>query len=37
MGGPRGYAEAGCVISYWADDNELYRRAASYVDAGFIE
>lgn len=32
MGGPRGYTEAGGLMSYWADENELGRRAASYVD-----
>ena len=33
MGGPRGYAEAGFLMSYWADETELFRRAARYVDA----
>jgi putative ABC transport system substrate-binding protein len=32
MGGPRGYTEAGGLMSYWADETELFRRAASYVD-----
>ena len=32
MGGLRAYAEAGCLMSYWADETELYRRAATYVD-----
>ncbi len=32
MGGPRGYTEAGGLMSYWADGTELSRRAASYVD-----
>ena len=32
MGGLSDYAEAGCLLSYWADTNEVYRRAASYVD-----
>jgi len=32
MGGPRSYSEAGGLMSYWADENELYRRAATYVD-----
>lgn len=32
MGGLRAYAEAGSLMSYWADTNEVYRRAASYVD-----
>jgi putative tryptophan/tyrosine transport system substrate-binding protein len=32
MGGPRGYTEAGGLMSYWADEAELGRRAASYVD-----
>ena len=32
MGGLRAYTEAGCLMSYWADENELYRRAATYVD-----
>jgi ABC transporter substrate binding protein len=31
MGGLRAYTEAGCLMSYWADENELYRRAATYV------
>jgi putative tryptophan/tyrosine transport system substrate-binding protein len=32
MGGPRGYTEAGGLMSYWADEAELGQRAASYVD-----
>ncbi len=32
MGGPRGYTEAGGLLSYRADEIELGRRAASYVD-----
>ena len=32
MGGLREYAEAGGLMSYWADGTELVRRAASYVD-----
>lgn len=32
MGGPRGYTEAGGLVSYWADEIELGRRAAIYVD-----
>ena len=32
MSGPRGYTEAGGLMSYWADELELSRRAASYVD-----
>jgi putative tryptophan/tyrosine transport system substrate-binding protein len=32
MGGLRSYTEAGCLMSYWADEAELYRRAATYVD-----
>ncbi len=32
MAGPRAYTEAGALMSYWADESELYKRAASYVD-----
>ena len=32
MGGPREYAEAGCLMSYWAETTDLYRRAAGFVD-----
>jgi len=32
MGSLREYAEAGSLMSYWADGPELYRRVASYVD-----
>jgi putative ABC transport system substrate-binding protein len=32
MGGLSAYAAAGCLMSYWADEGELYRRAATYVD-----
>lgn len=32
MGSLREYAEAGGLMAYWADGNELYRRAAGYVD-----
>ncbi len=32
MGGPPDYAEAGSLLSYWADTTDVYRRAASYVD-----
>ncbi len=32
MGGLRAYTEAGCLMSYWADEAELYRRAATFVD-----
>jgi putative tryptophan/tyrosine transport system substrate-binding protein len=32
MGSLRGYAEAGSLMSYWADTTDVYRRAASYVD-----
>ena len=32
MGSLSGYAEAGSVMSYWADGTELSRRTASYVD-----
>jgi putative ABC transport system substrate-binding protein len=32
MGSLREYAEAGGLMSYWADGTELFRRAASYVD-----
>jgi len=32
MGNVRGYAEAGGLMSFWADRNDLSRRAASYID-----
>jgi ABC-type uncharacterized transport system substrate-binding protein len=32
MGGPRGYAEAGALMCYWAAEDDLGRRVASYVD-----
>jgi putative ABC transport system substrate-binding protein len=32
MGGLREYAEAGGLMSFWADGAELMRRAASYVE-----
>jgi putative ABC transport system substrate-binding protein len=32
LGGPRGYTEAGGLMSYWAHETELFQRAASYVD-----
>jgi putative ABC transport system substrate-binding protein len=32
IGGLRGWAEAGGMMSYWADDADLNRRVASYVD-----
>jgi putative ABC transport system substrate-binding protein len=32
MGGLRGWAEAGGTMSYWADDADLNRRVASYID-----
>jgi len=32
MAGPRGYTEAGGLMSYWADETELGRRSANYVD-----
>jgi putative tryptophan/tyrosine transport system substrate-binding protein len=32
MGSLRDYAEAGYLLSYWADGTDLVRRAASYVD-----
>jgi len=32
MGSARAYAEAGSLLSYWADSAELHARAASYVD-----
>lgn len=32
MGGLPDYAEAGALMSYWADTAEVYRRAASYID-----
>jgi putative ABC transport system substrate-binding protein len=32
MHGVRGYVDAGGLMSYWAHQADLYRRAASYVD-----
>ena len=32
MGGLPDYAEAGSLMSYWADTTDVYRRVASYVD-----
>lgn len=32
MGSLADYAEAGALLSYWADTADVYRRAASYVD-----
>jgi putative ABC transport system substrate-binding protein len=32
MGGLAGYAQAGGLMSYWADEAELFRRVATYVD-----
>jgi putative tryptophan/tyrosine transport system substrate-binding protein len=32
MSGPRAYTEAGGLMSYWADEVELGRRVATYVD-----
>jgi putative ABC transport system substrate-binding protein len=32
MGGLPDYADAGSLMSYWADTTDVYRRAASYVD-----
>ena len=32
MHGVRGYVDAGGLMSYWANQADLYRRAASYVD-----
>jgi len=32
MGSLRDYATAGCLLSYWADEADVYRRAAIYVD-----
>ena len=35
MGSLRDYAEAGSLMSYWADTADVYRRAASYIDRIF--
>jgi putative ABC transport system substrate-binding protein len=32
MYGVKAYAEAGGLMSYWANQADLYRRVASYVD-----
>ena len=32
MSGPRGYTDAGGLLSYWANEVELGRRVATYVD-----
>ena len=32
MGSLGDYADAGCLLSYWADTSEVLRRAASYID-----
>jgi putative ABC transport system substrate-binding protein len=32
MGSLSDYAEAGSLLSYWADTNDVYRRVASFVD-----
>ena len=32
MGSLPEFAEAGSLVSYWADRADLYRRVASYVD-----
>ena len=32
MSGPRGYTEAGGLMSYWANEVELGRRVATYID-----
>ena len=32
MGSLRAYAEAGSLMSFWADTADVYRRAASYID-----
>ena len=31
-GGSRGYIEAGGLLHYWAEQDDLYRRVGSYVD-----
>ena len=35
MGSPLGFAEAGGLMSYWSEQNEQFRRVASYVDRIF--
>ena len=32
MGGLPDYAEAGSLLSYWADTTDVYSRVTSYVD-----
>ena len=35
MHGVRGYVDAGGLMSYWANQADLYRRVVSYVDRIF--
>ncbi|HTP99707.1 MAG TPA: ABC transporter substrate-binding protein [Casimicrobiaceae bacterium] len=35
MGGLRSFTEAGGMMSYWANEDELYARVASYIDRIF--